>query len=513
MHGLLPAVTIGLFALFTVFLVSRAYTQSPQYDDAFFACVSKNLAFGAGYRGATGDHRLFDPAVCAGPVLILPGALFTRLLGNRHWVPGMTCVVLNCLLLAIALRQLKTWTSSRTASWMTALLGLIVVICLSTESGPEHPELFMRCWFLFLGEILAALLAVVGINKAFDAWPRGKGLFLGGLFLGAAALTKIIAVFAAAGIGFAIIASSLRAAAGIGRCARRMVALVMGFLLPVVLFEAVKAVAVGGPRALARLTYDEIRYLIDTGSGMQELGAAQSKLAATLQTVGRNASILREHYFGSWVAAGAMAVILIGVLIAAGSAARKDDKAALAVQSLMLAAALHLAWWLAIYKLGMIRHLVPALVYFAVGAASASALRNGRRWALALLILLATVVSQRVGIFAGLVDINLTKDSRVAALLQTRDYLRAKQGEGATLLGCKWWRNVDLEYVLQGTHNFADCMSAELLPVDTRFLLVRSEYWNWEHDPQVDEVQRACEEHVVYRNGPFAVSDCGDTFR
>jgi hypothetical protein len=61
-------------------------------------------------------------------------------------------------------------------------------------------------------------------------------------------------------------------------------------------------------------------------------------------------------------------------------------------------------------------------------------------------------------------------------------------------------------------NNFRDCtrlQSDETL--GKRIILVRNEVFNWDNRARMKQYQEYCDQHILYRNDPFVVSECRGT--
>lgn len=83
---------LAILIAFVVFCVGRTSSFGVNSaDDAYFASIAKNVAFGVGYgTTATGQgFKPFDPEIGTGPTVILPVALAIMIFGNKWWFLGL----------------------------------------------------------------------------------------------------------------------------------------------------------------------------------------------------------------------------------------------------------------------------------------------------------------------------------------------------------------------------------------------------------------------------------------
>lgn len=161
-------------------------------DDASFAVVSKNLAHGLGYlltlnyAGTDFSGSLFDPRLGTGPTSIILAAVAIFLFGAAAAIPGLSHVVLNAAIV-LAIGRLLRPLCGREA----ALAALGVFLALVVATGAFHFE----HWFAQLGEVLAALLVILGVAVWSLSKTSQKGAAIAGLLMGLAFQSKHLAVF------------------------------------------------------------------------------------------------------------------------------------------------------------------------------------------------------------------------------------------------------------------------------------------------------------------------------
>jgi hypothetical protein len=244
----LAVVVLALFvALNVAFVVNRGVCCA---DDAFVATVAKNLAWGFGYSASLGffgpDFAItrFDASISTGPTLILPVSAAIRILGNRSWVPGAVQVALWTVLLVAAWRALVPMATRGRAATVGAVF-LLVAYAVS----PYHLEQ----WYAMLGEVPAALMILLGLVVWAVHPASSRRRFTAAMFCSLAVLTKVLAfVYAAAFLGAAVVVG-LSDNRDPKRLWRLLAPVLLGFLLPILAFEAWKAASLGPEGYLAHL--------------------------------------------------------------------------------------------------------------------------------------------------------------------------------------------------------------------------------------------------------------------
>ena len=186
------------FALWIAFVVLCAGTSVSTglsyFDDAEMALVSQSLAHGTGYslspEADITEVTQFQPGISAGPTLIVPCALFLKLLGTKEAIPGLTALLIWTIILTCLLLRL-----SRRVSGRSFLLGVtfFLVSALATFAWQ------FGAWYAFLGEITAAALLLFGHWILALEKPTWSWLLLSGLCLGLAIQTKSLALLGLVG--------------------------------------------------------------------------------------------------------------------------------------------------------------------------------------------------------------------------------------------------------------------------------------------------------------------------
>jgi hypothetical protein len=97
---------------------------------------------------------------------------------------------------------------------------------------------------------------------------------------------------------------------------------------------------------------------------------------------------------------------------------------------------------------------------------------------------------------------------RLHSQLETTAYLESGAiPPDATLLGCDWWANRDLEYLMHGQGHFDDCLHVLQMKGDTgeKLILVKSDFW----ESRYDWVLKICQNKVLFKTSLHTVLDCG----
>src|SRR5262249_18620165 len=149
--------------------------------------------------------------------------------------------------------------------------------------------------------------------------------------------------------------------------------------------------------------------------------------------------------------------------------------------TLTAAAVTHFAWWTVLESEAATRHLLPAVVYFAVAAsvaAAANARISARAGALAVVAIVCSWLpadGRLKIVFRG----QFRPEPRLVALRAARDEMvRLQADRRFVFVGWDWWAPRDLEYLLPAAQNFKDARRLQPDEVKGRtIVLVHSEYF------------------------------------
>jgi len=485
----------ALLAL-AVLHVSRTATDSVRFDDAFIANVAKNVARHNGYSSAFYAIRPFDPEITTGPALILPAAALIGLFGNRYYVPNLAYVLCTWTLLGLVL-----WTLRRRLMGLQASASVFVIafglIVFSTQE------------FGLLGEIPAALMMALGALALTDpAFPTRRAV-LAGLWFGCAVTTKVIALLALpAFVGYLVLRDGERRPR-----TRRWAGFLGGASLPLGLRELWCVAADGGPIGWIDAKRQDFNIMFgpDSLSGAQTGLAGLASPRVFVETLVRNTGTLASEWGGML----ALAAACVATGAAVWRSVRPVEPRSRSVHDaglvLLLAAVTHLAWWLLLSPTGWTRHLLPGTVYWLMALSSLIAVRPRRSATLAVAsasLLIVALVPQFLKVSPP--KLRLQPGVRAAALIATADRVREiQQDPDVILIGCGWWHNPDVDFLLPSSASFRDCRAvSEQERVGKRLVLVHSDYFNWEESEQLRRFQESCDRRVLFSRPPFVVAEC-----
>jgi hypothetical protein len=456
-------------------------------DNAWFAIIAKSLANGLGYAttfgtfGETGRPILFNPFTGTGPTLIVPCAVAFKIFGKNELLPGLTAIFIWGSILTLVLVRV-----SRRINGLSFLLGVSVMCAAFLASFSFHFEQ----WYAFLGEIVAAAFLILAhwiiSNERFSE----RALLLCGLALGCAFQAKLIAVIAATGIVLVFFVRGIRVGFRPVRLVKYAVALLIGFMIPTLAFEAYKLFELGGHRYLAN--WQELL------RATKEMGV-QGKLHVNLLVLKQRIALVHDRFGVNFIEF--LALIAFGVLLYWRSASKNW---VLLSAGLFFSVATTAIYWVTL-SIGWVRYLVIAV---AMGGFLLSIpiftleSRPKLLFAILTLVVLRTGLS-RVGYIVQSADHGLFRPTteRLARASVVRIIDQRKRERPTTILASRWWGSfADVEFLLPGNMNFKRIETVGELPEPKIILL------NHRFDPPQDELIdkiRAQTSSIIFAGGPY----------
>lgn len=500
-----PALVLPLL-VFAWVGVSQVVSHVPLYDDAYNATVAKNLAAGFGYVSSFDSLIPFNPEVTTGPTLILPAALLVRVFGPAYWVPALTtllvCVLLFVVIGGVWVKQLDRHAlldgSGGRAALDVALT--LLLLCLMWVSEVRKIEL--------LGEFPAALFVCAGAAALFLPRSSGATLGVGGVLLGLAIVTKTVALILVAPIFVVWMAFFLfggESAITLRKKAAGVLFVAGAIAVPTVLFELYKLLHLGFLE-FRHLKVREASFFRRSGSGVSELRSSAGVFEFIAPNFRKNLHTLQEELGGAqrlWLYLAAFASVALSYAWKLAKRKRFTGLDQLAL-ALLLAVAACFSWWLGFGAHGYYRHVSPAAVVgsFAIVVSALALLRHrALRWAGVAVLAWILISPFR---WHTLLEVPRVPRAEVDALRAASAYLVQLRAEGKTLLGCGWWANRRLEYVMPDPLNFRQCHTG---PFENAALVIDRQFWDWEKSEETRRFESGCS-RMLFDRQPYQVLDC-----
>lgn len=511
---------IGFVLWFSFILFCVGLNQSHGLccaDDAFFSNVAKSLASGLGYATTLPFHEeeithpiLFDPYSTTGPTLILPCAIALKIFGKNEVLPGLTAILIWGGVLTLVLARI-----SRRIDGLSFLLGVTVMCSAFLGTLALHFE----HWYAFLGEVVTVAFLILAhwliSNERFSAISS----LLCGLALGCAFQTKFLAVIPAMGIVPVFIVRGMRGGFRPVQLVKYAAALLIGFLVPTLTFEAYKLFELGGHGYLAN--WQELFHIIRT-FGMRsnvQLGGhgtvtnwqellyiirqqfVGSNIHGNLLLVQQRLALVHDHFSVNLI--GLLGLITLGVFLYWRSTSKNWI---LLSAGLLLSVAATAIYW-ATLSIGWPRYLVIAV---AMGAFLLSVpiftleLWPKLLFALSTMLLLSPGLA-RAGNLVQSADHGLFRPTpeRVARASLVR-IINQRQQQGPTILAARYWPSfAAVEFSLPGIMNFKRIETVIDLPGPKLILL------NHTFDPfappqdEIIKQVRTRTSSIIFSGGPY----------
>jgi hypothetical protein len=510
----LLAAKIGTYFVILIFFFKQAemiWTMPVEYDDAYNATIAKNIASGVGYASTYGEIEYFNPEITTGPGLIFPAAVLIKIFGNNSWVAHLTASLSTSILLIMLLWAFKIFRLSPMKCWLARLLAAVSFVVFAFSHG-------LNAWWSLIGEYPSSLLVALAILLSLGSRGNTLLLVLSGLSLGLAIQTKLLAliftgpVFIAAFISICRqerYSETGRESTEVNSCSKIMLfafariskrALTAFMIIslaasaPTAAFETYKARSLGMDGYL-QLKRSEKAFLDNRGSGLNDFNNSKRLIPtdSIKSNLKRNTSVITNEFGGIRYLS---ALIVVAALIVVTTIS--SSELSMFGYLLLLSAAINLSWWLLLSNVDFYRHSLIGMILLSIGLALlVSSQKTKRALSLVCIWMVALVLSApplKESLVKGhFFSISLRPDPRLRELEETAFFLTKHfpSEKEVQLLGCGWWANRDLEFVLREAGNFRSCDDPRLASISTRkaMVLVKNKrFWNWENNQRFSEI-------------------------
>jgi len=510
-NKVIPAV---IMAALMVFCMGRSHSLGVQCgDDALNATVAKNLLAGLGYGSTlhTGEIQLFHNAITTGPAVILPTTLGVALAGNRPWVPGTASTLLWGALVVLLFGILRRSGKSCTPDGLRdASVFFLVAIPLLF---PFHFEL----WSNLLGEVPAALFLLIAFALVGGESLSTRRAFFAGLACALAVLSKLLAA-----PGFAVLLGVLATRSGFrGKTtAGLLLAGVLGFAGPLVVFESYKLASLGGVPQYLQYAVRKVAMVQSVGISRELQVGANAPAASPVvpwtqranEAVDRVSNLAKTHDNAFRERVGISAWQVLITAIAALWVVCRAGMSPIAWTAIATAASV---WLLGGYYLffssGVPRHFLIGLILWIGLVAMALASLSGRTRLAAAALVLAYLYSgnySKMRYSVRVMDNGIFRPSQelLGALEIARavDAERADSGSGHVFVTQAWPMAADIEFYSKNTGVFR---SHTLLGESENFTVVYNKRFTALEDAKFQETLAKCgppvmetENHVLLRS-------------
>jgi hypothetical protein len=322
-----------------VFLLGFVFTHGVCCgDDAGLSMIAKSFAFdGVSTRKFGYDLHL---------AVILPVSLGIRILGNSYWIPGLSMVVTNAILLLLIGFLVRASENKMGISIASLAFFYLNYALLSKHF--EH-------WYAALGEVPAGLLILLGVLLIYhrDSWLTAS---LAGLSFCAAFITKMTSLIA---LGSVLLSLLIQLPFSIEKgkngheksILKKGFFLSVGFGIPLLLFESLRRLGLGPELHLNRWL-SSFSYFLDFSGIYEPLRLIKSYQQGAEIFLGR---------FGVPFVSLVLIMLVVGVMV------KNDDRLQKLFYVLFAIFLFHSTWWF-FFSIHWARHYVLSMmvVIFAV---------------------------------------------------------------------------------------------------------------------------------------------------
>lgn len=388
----------GLLVLWLAVVTCRqAIVSPPSFDGAMNLEVASSIAQGEGYRRTYADRQPFPHEIQTGAPYLLPAAAVFATFGIGI-AQAQVVNIAFFLALLVAAGYLARQTGGN-------VLGLLAACTVAITPG------MAEFGFNGYGEI-PALVWVLAATAVFHRRPQARPVLAAGatgLLLALAVLTKTVMLIGAGAVVLCIAVELLLARTDPPReRARQCAALVAAGLLPLVVMEVARAIALGGPGAW-RAWWSEEASAIFKQAGVQPTLAEPA--GGLLSKLGTHLALLSDDYgHAAWLTGAWLVLVGLAWLVTLLWPRRQPGKwSTLAILS---SAVIYLLWWLLITPTAKAWHrrILDGMIFadlgvmmfagLCLGGLRHDAIGNPKRWLAAGVALVLPLASLLQGIGA-----------------------------------------------------------------------------------------------------------------
>ena len=501
-----------LYSALSLLLIFLCFYTASLYDEFLFSIVGKSIAAGTGWRlhyphvlakPLLDTSGLFTPEPAAGPLFMLILATAIKLAGPLYWVPGFVTLLLNICLLCVIL--VKASRSSLAWDYKKRILFVILVLLCSSDHAAINMPLLMKFFHKAYGDMSAALSIVLGLMIFMDCIEKRKRLWQAAIPGVIAVLIKPLPILSwVAGLGCAAVTRF--------RDFRLFLQISAVALAPIIvnkIYDLIKYALVGASAEKLKLV--EKDFFLYEGSGIGPLLDAHDKWSYLVHNVESNFKKI-SAYYGSGFIVVLLFIMVVTLFIYALRKSFKQPKAGRLEGILLFSAAalIQIVWCLFISVAPWERHLLSAVII--TNTLFIISLNNSVPWIrYGSAVLITLIISAKLLMLPAAINTIEPSIQRLDSQLQTSAYLESiPLSNSTTLLGCEWWANRDMEYLMAGQDHFKNCREVlhETGDMDQQLILVKSDFWG-SPDSRFEALRQICEKRIVFQSKLHTVAACG----
>ncbi len=465
-------------------------------DDAYYAMTAKNLANGLGYANSLPQDQArftlqpFDAWSGVGPTIILPAALFIKVFGNTYWAPGLASVFLWSLLLVLIGFYIR-----KKEHGFGFIFFTLSFLFLSYSLMTWHFEQ----WYALLGEVPAALLMILGILIFLDSDRKSNQILTGVLFY-LAVQAKVLALVAIVVFIVALLFvyppnRSESFSVFLRKTTVRICYLGLGFIIPLILFEAWKFVVLG-PSGFIENWNTYIHHM-----GIS--GAQLSRSFSWLDLYQERSGILMDRFGISPVNIG-LILTVVWLMI------RNDKNLRRLFFVLTSIIAVYSFWWL-FFSIGWARYFIICLVLLIFTISLPLLSLRSKSYILLYVVLIIIFSSNnwtKLGYsFKGLAGKYFMPTTQTRSLLETASTLSRTAGSDNERIATEFWATAaDIEYIMPNSLNFTSFRDVTLMNSDSYWLAVNTRFVD-KNDKDFSDLLERCKQ--TQEIDSYLIAYCG----
>ncbi len=483
----LKALKIATFLMLGLFFYIQITNIGFDYDAAYNATISKNIAQGIGYVSSYNGIVTFNPEITTGYTMIFPVALGIKIFSNQYWVPGLVSTLLIFALLLAVLYVPKHFNfidEKKLWSWRIVFIALM----LFASNGILY-------FTSLLGEVPAAFFVILSALILILSKERKSFYFLAGFLASCALVTKILTLISVVPVFLAYLLLKFRSFKELKAKIWSIAWFFIGLAVPLALFEIYKIASLGSFAKYLKLKNTESLFFSSSGSGVDSIWKVFVNLFRNSFAFVKEFGILRMGIF-----------IILPLVSLVWMYRKREDKKYAPVYLLSAAVLFNALWWFVLCPTHWFRHLLIGYILFlAMLSFSVFIFNNKNKLMLSLIILLFLTVPSSLNVSKALFNPKNPFDTPY----------ELKEASGFILshpdykyYGCGWWANRHLEYILPGVNNFSDCLRGKFKKKAVNILVREKAYWNLDRSRRIDKIQRKCEKNIIFENKGYVFSKC-----
>lgn len=450
MEKILKIIFAVLLSLFVYIQICNIFTYPMyNYDDALFASVSKNLAFGYGYSSSLNNSSLinFHSGIGTGPTMILPLALAVKFCGNQYYLPGLVPAFFNLVLIILILLIIKHKIKNSLVLWIWRNVFITFILVVSSFAGLELWQQFNQFYSSMFGEATSVLLIILGSLILFRLdYKNNSRVFFISLLFGLAVQAKWISLLPVIAILFYIITIKLRNKENKKSVLLFIVYYLSGICMPVFLFNIYKLLALMSFTSFIDSIINEYHFIINTS--ISDTVCFRDKVFLNIYKLTDSLGTVRFIL---------MVCFTIYSFCSFFLRAKETDAKYILFHSTLFSFSVLFLWYIFLMSSnGYLRYFFIAWILFIVSISFDIFLADTRnKKILTAFIIFIVVITSFNNIYINNLrkfEFNLSKRKYVESLFQVKNFIISNSKN--TYYGDGWWIPWELDFLLPGVNNF-----------------------------------------------------------